>query len=129
LEIQVEDSVGSMVFAIPYMTIDPLRDKLKAGSQFDMMAVDPQWSQRLVRDLMDTPLEVAVEMGSTTITMDELLNLAPGDTIIIDKSDPAELTVKVGDAPKYRGIGGVRRGNKAVQITQVLTKEGEETDE
>ncbi len=129
LEIQVEDSVGSMLFAIPYMTIDPLRDKLKAGSHFDMMAVDPQWSQRLVSDLMDTPLDVAVEMGSTTITMDELLNLAPGDTIIIDKSDPAELTIKVGDAPKYKGIGGVRRGNKAVQITQVLKKEGDETYE
>ena len=45
LEIQVEEFKGEMVFAIPYMTIDPIRDKLKTGTQFDVMAVDPQWAQ------------------------------------------------------------------------------------
>lgn len=125
LEIQVEDSVGQITFAIPYMTIDPLRDKLKAGSQFDMMAVDPQWSFRLVNDLMETPLDLTVEMGTAVITLDELLNLAPGDTIILDKPDPNELLVKLGEVPKFMGLPGIRRGNKAIQISTILGKKGE----
>jgi flagellar motor switch protein FliM len=125
LEIQVEESVGRITFAIPHMTIDPLRDKLKAGSQFDLMAVDPQWSNRLTRDIMETPLDLAVEMGTSVITLDELLNLAPGDTIMIDRTDPVEMIVKVGEVPKFAGIPGIRRGNKAVQIARPLKREGE----
>jgi flagellar motor switch protein FliM len=127
LEIQVEESVGQISIAIPYMTIDPLRDKLKAGSQFDMMAVDPQWSKRLVNDLLETPFELSVEMGSSVITLDDLLNLGPGDTIILDRPDPNQMVVKVGEVPKFMGIPGIRRGNKAIQISEIMpTRESNE---
>ena len=52
-----------MKFAIPYMTIDPIRDKLKIGTQLDIMAVDPVWSYRLSDELLEAPLELTVELG------------------------------------------------------------------
>ena len=124
LKIQIGDVSGNMVFAIPYMTIDPIRDKLKARMQFDLMAIDPQWSQRLSSGIMEAPLEVAVEMGNASITLRELLELASGDTIVLDKPCSSELEIKVEGETKYWGIPGIRHGNRAIQISSICGKGG-----
>jgi flagellar motor switch protein FliM len=124
LKIQIEEISGNVVFAIPYMTIDPIRDKLKAGMQFDLMAIDPQWSIRLSAGLQQAPLNISVEMGNAGISLRELLDLAPGDTIMLDKACSSEMTIKVEGVPKYLGIPGLHHGNKAVQISNFFAKGG-----
>lgn len=125
LEIQIENTKGSMVFAVPYMTIEPIRDKLKNGAQLDLMAVDAKWAQRLSAELTRAPLDFTVEMGRAPISLRELLRLEQGDTIMLDNQVSGELLVKVGGVDKFLGIPGVRRGNKAVQITRSIDREVE----
>ena len=125
MKIQIEETVGNMILAIPFMTIEPIRDKLKRGVQSDMMAVDPLWSYRLSEELMEAPLDVSVEMGGATITLAELMELRPGDTVMLDESGKDELLVKVGGSKKFSGIAGVSGGNKAVQITRALCGGGD----
>jgi len=122
LKIQIEDISGNMVFAIPYMTIDPIREKLKSGMQFDLMAIDPQWSYRLSAGLMEAPLELSVEMGNAAITLRELLELVPGDTIMLDKACSSELQIKLEGTPKYSGVPGIRHGNRAIQISSITER-------
>lgn len=124
LKIQIEEISGNVVFAVPYMTIDPIRDKLKTGMQFDLMAIDPQWSNRLSAGIFQAPLELTVEMGNADITLRELLDLAPGDTIMLDKSCSSELTIKVEGMAKYFGIPGIYHGNKAIQISKICSMGG-----
>jgi flagellar motor switch protein FliM len=116
LEIQVEEFVGTMMFAIPYTTIDPIRDKLKIGTQLDITAIDPQWSNRLATELMETTVEISVELGQTWITMNDLLNMAEGDTILLNKDCRSELKVSVEGVEKYAAVPGVQGGNKAIRI-------------
>jgi len=125
LKIQIEEAVGTMILAIPFMTIEPIRDKLKRGVQMDMMAADSQWSYRLSEELLGAPMDLSVEMGGAVITLSELLALAPGDTIMLESSGKNELVVKVGGTKKFLGIAGVSGGNKAVQISRPLTGGGE----
>jgi flagellar motor switch protein FliM len=125
LKVQIEETVGNMILAIPFMTIEPIRDKLKRGVQMDMATVDPFWSARLSEELLAAPLEVSVEMGGATISMAELLQLTPGDTIMLEASGKDELTVKVGGVNKFSGIAGVSGGNKAVQISRTLRGGGD----
>lgn len=125
LKIQIDDISGNMMFAVPYMTIDPIRDKLKTGMQFDLMAVDPQWSYRLSSEIMEAPMETIVEMGNASITLRELLDLSPGDTIMLDKDASSEMLVKVEGVPKYFGVPGIRHGNKAIQISKICSKRGQ----
>lgn len=123
LEIQIEQAVGNMTVVVPYMTIDPIRDKLKSGSQYDLMAVDPEWAKRLSRNLLDAPMELVVELGSAQITMEELISLAPGDTILLNKTYDTDLRIHVGGVQKFMAAPGVRHGNKAVRITDVIHQE------
>ncbi len=125
LKVQVEETEGTMVFVVPNMTIEPIRDKLKEGMQFDLMAIDPKWSYRLSSGLLDAPMEMSVELGNSHISLKELLDLAVGDTIMLDKPCTSELLVKVEGVPKYEALPGVRHGNKAIQISDILnTYEG-----
>ncbi|MBU5611568.1 flagellar motor switch protein FliM [Geomonas azotofigens] len=121
MKIQIEETVGSMILAIPFLTIEPIRDKLKRGVQMDMMVVDPLWSYRLSEELMGAPMDMSVEMGGATISLADLTGLTPGDVIMLDSSGKDELVVKVGGTKKFMGIAGVSGGNKAVQITRTLT--------
>jgi flagellar motor switch protein FliM len=116
LEIQVEEFTGNMMFAIPYMTIEPIRDKLKVGTQLDVMAVDPQWSSRLAAQLETAPVELTVELGEATITLNDLVNLTVGDTIILNRDCRSQLSVKIEGIEKYTAVPGIQGGNKAVQI-------------
>ncbi len=124
LKLQIEDISGNIMFAIPYMTIDPIRDKLKVGMQFDLMAIDPQWSSRLSSEILEAPMETTVEMGNANITLRELLELVPGDTIMLDKPSSGEMLVKIEGVPKYFGIPGIRHGNKAIQISKICSNRG-----
>lgn len=125
LQIQIEETVGNLAFVLPYMTIDPIRDKLKAGAQFDMMAVDPRWSYRLSEELLEAPLEISVEMGHAQITLADLLHLTPGDTVMLDNVRSGnELMITVGGVGKLLGLPGVRGGNKAVQVTKLVERGG-----
>lgn len=124
LKIQIDDVSGNMMFAVPFMTIDPIRDKLKTGMQFDLMAIDPQWSFRLSSELMEAPLEAAVEMGNASITLRDLLDLAPGDTIMLDKTSSSEMVVKIEGVPKFYGVPGIKHGNKAIQINKIYSNRG-----
>jgi flagellar motor switch protein FliM len=125
MKVQIEETVGNMILAIPFMTLEPIRDKLKRGVQMDMMAVDPLWSYRLSEELLEATMELSVEMGEATISLAELLQLGPGDTVMLEQSDKDELTVKVGGTKKFMGIAGVSGGNKAVQISRPLRGGGE----
>jgi flagellar motor switch protein FliM len=125
LKIQIEETVGNMTLAIPFLTVEPIRDKLKRGVQTDMMAVDPLWSYRLSEELQQAPLDLSVEMGSATISLAELLGLTPGDTVMLEGSGKNELLVKIGGTKKFMGVAGISGGNKAVQISRPLYGGGE----
>lgn len=127
VKVQIEETPGTMIFTVPIMTIEPIRDKLKEGMQFDLMAIDPQWSFRLSSEILDAPLEMSVELGNATISLRELLDLAVGDTIMLDKPSTSELAVKVEGVPKFQGIPGIRHGNKAFQISSILADKGTNT--
>ena len=121
MKIQIEETVGNMILAIPFLTIEPIRDKLKRGVQMDMMVMDPLWSYRLSEELMGAPMDMSVEMGGATISLADLTGLSVGDVVMLDTSGKDELVVKVGGTKKFMGIAGVSGGNKAVQITRTLT--------
>lgn len=120
LEIQFEEVKGQMVFALPLSLIDPIKDKLKAGMQFDMMSIDSQWSSRLSEELLEAPVEVSVELGRTRIFMEELMQFSPGDTLMLDQPSDSELLMRVAGVGKFTSIPGARHGNKAVLVSKAI---------
>ena len=123
-EIEMENISGTLTICLPYAAIEPVIPKLKAQFQSEELEVDQVWVSRLRAELLSTDIEIIAELGGTQITPEELMHFKAGDTLILgnDVTDP--LILKVEGNPKFKGFPGVSRGNKAIQITEVIEREG-----
>ena len=123
-EIEMESISGTLTICLPYAAIEPIIPKLKAQFQSEEMEVDQVWVRRLRTELLTTEIELVTELGTSTITPQDLMKFKVGDTLMLgnDVTDP--LTLKVEQIPKFKGFPGVSRGNKAVQLTETIEREG-----
>ena len=123
-KIEMENISGTLTICLPHAAIKPIIPKLKTEFQSEKMEVDHVWVSRLRAKLLTTELELVAELGTTTITPQDLMKYKVGDTIILgaDVTDP--LLLKVEQIPKFKGFSGVSRGNKAVQLAEKIQREG-----
>jgi len=123
-EVDLESTSGSITIVMPYAAIEPIMSKLKAQFQSEEQEVDHVWVDRVRTEMLQTEVEVVAELGTTEITSGKLINLKVGDTVMLgnDISDP--LLIKVEGMPKVKGFPGVSRGLKAIQVTQIIKREG-----
>ncbi|MDC0946114.1 flagellar motor switch protein FliM [Nitrospinaceae bacterium] len=123
-EIEMESISGTLTICLPYAAIEPIIPKLKAQFQSEELEVDQVWIRRLRAELLATEVELVTELGTSTITPQDLIKFKVGDTLMLgnDVTDP--LTLKVEQIPKFKGFPGVSRGNKAVQLTETIEREG-----
>ena len=123
-EVDLESTSGSITIVIPYAAIEPIMNKLKAQFQSEEQEVDTVWVNRVRTEMLQTEVEVVAELGMTEITPDQLIHLKVGDTVMLgnDISDP--LLIKVQGMPKVKGFPGVSRGLKAIQVTEIIKREG-----
>lgn len=118
-EVELDNSLGSMLVCLPYSTIEPIRSKLNANYQTERLEVDHAWSGRLKDRLMETPVELKIGIGNTQITSNQLLRLKVGDIITLDTDIEQLLPCTVEGVTKYWGIPGIVKANKAFQIVSV----------
>ncbi len=123
-DIELENISGSITICLPYAAIEPIIPKLKAQFQSEEMEIDQVWVRRLRTELLQTEVEVVAELGVSDTTPGRLLEFKVGDTIMLgnDVTDP--LFIKVEGVPKFKGFSGVSRGTKAIQVTEVIEREG-----
>ncbi|MFO8032376.1 MAG: flagellar motor switch protein FliM [Desulfohalobiaceae bacterium] len=121
-EVELENAIGNLLVALPYATIEPIRSKLYASYQSERLEIDQAWLSRLKDRLLETPLEMVVNLGSTQLTPRQLLNLEVGDTILLDTDQDEELRADVEGIPKFYGQPGQRKGNKAFIISDEVSE-------
>jgi flagellar motor switch protein FliM len=122
-EVEMDQFSGTLTVCLPYSVLEPIIGKLKAGFQSDQLEVDLAWVRRLRERLAMAEVQAKVKLGEATVSSRDFINLRPGDVITLGTDVSDELMVTVGGVPKFMGLPGVVRGNKAVKITRVLRRE------
>lgn len=120
IHIEIEDFTGKLFFCIPYSMIEPIKEKLYSGLQSDKSAVDQRWVSRLGEMLLDSYVNISVEVARTMLTVGDLVKLDKGNIINLNKAVSDGLIVKVEGVPKFAGYPGYSRGSQAVKITSIL---------
>lgn len=115
-EVELEQTVGTLIICLPYSTIEPIRSKLYAGFQSDQLEVDTAWISRFIDQVREAEVNLLVELGRSFITGEELLNLKEGDVIMLNKDVQEPLLVQVEGVPKFRAFAGASRGQKAIRL-------------
>lgn len=115
-EVELETALGSLVLALPYATIEPIRSKLYAAFQTERLEVDHAWISRFRDRLKETPINVTVTLGSTQITGRQLLDMRVGDILLLDQDEDDLFMAYVQGVLKFQGLPGFVKGNKAFKV-------------
>jgi flagellar motor switch protein FliM len=118
--LEMEGSTGKTFFCIPYTMIEPIKEKLYSGIQADRITADERWITKVTDILMNSFVDVVVEIGSTELTISDLLNLEVGNVIMLSKSASDQLLVKIEESPKFKCLPGYRKGAQAIKITEIV---------
>ena len=115
-EIELEQSAGNLIVCYPYSMIEPLRKKLSSGVQAEAEEVDTNWSRAIKDVILNSTVDMKIQLGRAEITGEKLLYMQKGDVIQLDNSAGEPLTCYVDGLEKLRGYAGVQRGFQAFKI-------------
>ena len=96
--------------------LEPLRGSAGGGRGAIGAAQDDRWLNSLKEDIQDAEIELSTMLGHASVTLNQLVNLKPGDVIPCDFSGKA--TVLAEGVPLFRGSFGVSRGQQSVRFEQ-----------
>lgn len=119
-DVELEKVSGTIKIVIPYATLEPIKSKLSVGFQSEQLEVDFIWINRIKEQIMGTSANVLVKLGEADITLRDLMELAPGDIIQLDTDATLPLDIHVEGIPKFKGIPGLLKGNRALKIVESL---------
>jgi flagellar motor switch protein FliM len=121
-QIELDGGGGTLHIVLPYSMIEPLREVLDSGVQADRAEQDERWLASLKEGLQDAEVELTTVLGGGSITLNQLVELKPGDVLPCDFSGKA--TVLAEGVPLFRGAYGVSRGQQCVRYEQKIRRHG-----
>ncbi len=120
-ELKMGNRAGTMSLCIPYNVIEPIMGTLAAQNWFSYQkkgAVEDHL-RKLTRNVNNAPVEVRAFLAQTTISMNDLLALQPGDVITTSKATSADVLVQVEGKSKFLGQLGQFRESRAIRVTRM----------
>lgn len=123
LETKVGEVEGMTNLCIPYITIEPIINKLSAQYLYSSLrSGETDENKVVIQERLDQiAIPLITEVGSVDITMNDLINLTAGDVVKLENTpSKTDLIIKVGDRSKFKCTPG-RVGNRlAVQIGETI---------
>ncbi|MEM7180902.1 MAG: flagellar motor switch protein FliM [Spirochaetota bacterium] len=123
LETKVGEVEGMTNLCIPYITIEPIINKLSAQYLYSSLrSGETDENKVVIQERLDQiAIPIITEVGSVDITMNDLINLQAGDVVKLENTpSKSDLIIKVGDRSKFKCTPG-RIGNRlAVQIGETI---------
>jgi flagellar motor switch protein FliN len=123
------DPAASRPAAAPRAPVDAVATPPAAGLSanplvFPQLEPAPETSSRQSRSvdlILDVTLQVRVELGSTRMTVEEVLNLAPGSVVELDRLAGEPVDIVVNDRLIARGEVVVVEENFGVRVTEIVS--------
>jgi flagellar motor switch protein FliM len=119
LNLTLGDIAGSITLCLPYLMMEPILPKLSAFVWFAgaRQADAPTSAAKVQARLEEVAVSLVAELGGTSLTLRELLELGSGDIVQLDRAIEEALPVYIDRQHAMWARPGVHRGRLALQIT------------
>lgn len=122
-DVELENATGTISVVVPYATIEPIKQKLQSGFQVESDQTDKKlWTSIIREQLLETDVEIKVNLGQTEILLQDLMGLKIGDVIPLDQDATGEIDVQLENVKKFKGYYGIHHGTVAIQVTRQIEK-------
>lgn len=116
--IELGSGGGDFHVCIPYSMIEPIRDQLTSTMQADRAEADERWVCQMKQQVQDAEVELVANLGHTSVTLRQIVDLKVGDVISLDLPDA--VVARVDGVPLFRCQYGQKGGQLALKVAQVL---------
>ncbi len=113
-DLTIDIGQGSIVVAMPYSMLEPIREKLNSALGGSTSKADASWSNALKRELQDAKIGVSSILSKKTLRLSDVMKLKAGDIIPIDL--PEIITVDIESVPTLKARLGNSKGNFALKV-------------
>ena len=125
VNIKIGDVEGLMNVCLPFITLEPVMDKLNTkfwySSQKEKTGVS--YSDAVETLINRTKIPIKAVLGNSVITVADFSQLQVGDIVRLDTKVDEELDVFVGDIKKFSALPGASGKDYAVRVTQIIREE------
>lgn len=121
-EVKMSSRAGTMNLCIPYNVIEPVVTELSRQSWFSAApgGAKQKYAGRIAGQLGGAGLEVTAVLAETTITLRDLMSLAPGDLIVTEKPASRHVSLTVEGNKKFVGHIGQHKGQRAIKVARAI---------
>jgi flagellar motor switch protein FliM len=124
-DVTIKEVTNSIKVCLPVFALDPIIRKLSAQS---WLSIGPKkktpMNRRQIQSVIEsTELAIKAYLGSTTVTMKELVDFQIGDVVILDQKIRNLLRVDVGEKNLFWGRAGLIGTNRAIRIVNLCKPE------
>jgi flagellar motor switch protein FliM len=125
INIKIGDVEGLMNICLPYITLEPVMDKLNTKFWYSNMQekTDVSYSDSIEHLISKAAVPVRVVLGNSSVSVADFASLQVGDIVRLDSKVNQDLNVFVGDIKKFTALPGSSGKNYAVRVTSVIREE------
>jgi flagellar motor switch protein FliM len=113
---------GELCFCIPFISLEGMMSQL--GNQFRFAAMrreqTPSQRKHLDHVVKVSALPVKVTLGTTTLTVGEVMAMQPGDVLVLDQPTDSQMIGSIAGTERLLGHAGVIGRHSAYSIDRVL---------
>lgn len=127
LSARVGDVDGMINICIPHMVVEPIVSKLSTKFWFSNVEKEatPEMKESIENKVENTLVPVRAVLGKTSISVNDFIELQPGDVLPLDTGVNDDMEILVGNLMKFYATPGVKKNKVAVKISKVLKREDE----
>jgi flagellar motor switch protein FliM len=119
MELQLGGLSSTITLLVPHRSIEQILEQVSSGGYGETVDADAdaQAEQLVQAALRQVSVEVRAEVGSTDLTIDEVLALAPGDVIKLGSASSGG-TLYADSVPIHRTKAGLSGNRRAVEVLE-----------
>ncbi len=110
---------GRLQLVIPYAAVEPAKQRLGAPRRLSQRG-DDRVARMLAHEIEQVRVDVRGILGRTRITLSRLLDLAPGETLLLDRDEASPVPIVVQGRTKLLGTPTVSGGAIALRIGEPI---------
>lgn len=124
LNIKIKDVEGNISFCIPYVILEPVLEHLNTRYWFTERKTSDEEKKASYESLMgkvtSIPMELKGILGTSRLTLKEIMDLHVGDVIQLDQHISDKAVLKSNDSDWFTGTIGMYKNHIAVKIENTL---------
>ena len=114
--IELNHRVGNIEFILPYSSLEPIRETLLQMFMGEKFGHDRIWETHLATEVWGTETTLTGFLGSTTLSLKDVLKWVPGTTVMLPTRAKDMVNVFAENVPVGNGHMGACNGHISIQM-------------